>query len=250
MRVAALYDIHANLPALEAVIKEIRKADVDLIVVGGDVLPGPLPRESVTLLESLEIPTAFISGNGERGVLSSLSGGDAGGFPESFRDAMVWNGRQLSDEQRQSVGSWPLTRRMRIVGLGEVLFCHATPRSDTEVFTRLTPEADLRPVFSALTNVSVVICGHTHMPFDRRVGEVRVVNAGSVGAPFGSTTSSWLMLGPGVQFRQTTYDLDAAAELVRRSGYPLAEDFAAQNILSAPSEERMLEMFAGSSRRL
>jgi putative phosphoesterase len=245
MRVAALYDIHGNLPALEAVLKEVRAFDVDLIVVGGDVMPGPMAHQCVTLLQELEVPTAFIRGNGDRVVVEMAQGGTPGGFPEEWHESIAWNGTQLSDEQMAFVASWPATRRMRIVGLGEVLFCHATPQSDTDVFTRHTPEEQVRPSFAKLGDVSVVVCGHTHMTFDRRIGDIRVVNAGSVGAPFGASGAHWLMLGPGVQFRQTHYDLASAAQLVRYSGYPRAEDFALNNILFPPSEAKMLALMTG-----
>src|SRR5207248_684629 len=70
MRVAAIYDIHGNLPALEAVLQEIRQAEVDHVVVGGDVLPGPMPRETITCLLDLDIPVQFLRGNGDREVLA------------------------------------------------------------------------------------------------------------------------------------------------------------------------------------
>jgi Icc-related predicted phosphoesterase len=72
MRVAALYDIHGNLPVLEAVLREMREAEVDAVVVGGDVLPGPLPRETLQRLLNQDIPTHFIVGNGELAVLAQM----------------------------------------------------------------------------------------------------------------------------------------------------------------------------------
>jgi len=74
MRVAAIYDIHGNLPALEAVLQEIRQEKVDHIVVGGDVLPGPMPRETLELLRDLDPPAHFIYGNGEIAVLQQMAG--------------------------------------------------------------------------------------------------------------------------------------------------------------------------------
>jgi predicted phosphodiesterase len=124
-----------------------------------------------------------------------------------------------------------------------VLFCHATPRNDTEVFTRLTPEGRLVPVFDGF-DVAVVVCGHTHMQFDRTVGRVRVVNAGSVGMPFGGPGAYWLLLGPGVALRHTPYDLTKAAERIRDTEYPQAEDFATRCVLRPPSEEQTLGAFA------
>jgi putative phosphoesterase len=244
VRVAAIYDIHGNLPALEAVLQEIRREGVDRIVVGGDVLPGPMPRETLASLMDLDIPVKFIRGNGESAVLAERAGLDPG-IPEQAREAVRWTARQLDPGLERFLRDWPPTLHLEIDGLGEVLFCHATPRSDTEIFTRLTPEDRLLPVFEGL-GVPLVVCGHTHMQFDRKVGDVRVVNAGSVGMPFGEPGADWLLLGPGVELRHTSYDLHEAAERVGSTGYPKAREFAAQYILQPPSEEKMLEVFGRS----
>jgi putative phosphoesterase len=241
MRVAAIYDIHGNLPALEAVLQDIRQAKVDHVVVGGDVLPGPMPRETLMCLLDLDIPVQFIKGNGDREVLALMRGAETGAIPEQFREGMRWNAEQLHPEDEQLLASWPGTLRLEIRGLGEVLFCHATPRNDTEVFTRLTPADRLLPIFAGL-NVTMVICGHTHMQFDRTIGKVRVVNAGSVGMPYGAPGAHWLLLGPDVQLRRTPYDLTKAAERIRDTNYPQAQDFAARNVLQPPSEGEILEV--------
>jgi predicted phosphodiesterase len=132
--------------------------------------------------------------------------------------------------------------------LGEVLFCHATPRNDTEMFTRLTPEDRLLPVFAG-ADADMVVCGHTHMQFDRRIGRTRVVNAGSVGMPFGEPGAYWLLLGPDVQLRHTPYDLTDAAERIRGTEYPQAQDFAARNVLQPPSAGETLELFTRAELR-
>jgi len=242
MPVAAIYDIHANLPALEAVLQDIRRADVDQVVVGGDVVPGPMPRETIECLLDLDIPVQFIQGNGEVAVLAKMAGMEVSRVPEQFREVVRWSALQLRPEHEQLL-KWPPTCRVDIRGLGEVLFCHATPRSDTEIFTRLTPEDRLLPVFEGL-NVPVVVCGHTHMQFDRTIGKVRVVNAGSVGMPFGEPGAYWLLLGPNIQLQRTAYDLAKAAERIRATNYPRAENFVARNILQPPSEREMLEAFS------
>jgi putative phosphoesterase len=248
MRVAAIYDIHANLPALEAVLKDIREAEVDNIVVGGDVLPGPMPRETIARLLDVDVPLQFIQGNGEREVLAARRGTQTGAVPEQFQAVIRWTAQQLNSDDEQLVRSWPETLRRHISGLGHVLFCHATPRSDTEIFTRLTPEDRLLPVFEGL-NVPVVVCGHTHMQFDRTIGKTRVLNAGSVGMPFGEPGAYWLLLGPNVQFRHTRYDLAIAAERIRNTDYPQAQDFATGNVLQPPSEEETLKAFARAELR-
>ncbi|HVH80740.1 MAG TPA: metallophosphoesterase family protein, partial [Stellaceae bacterium] len=134
------------------------------------------------------------------------------------------------------------TIRVAIDGLGDVLFCHGTPRNENEIFTRLTPEKVLLPVFDGV-DAAVVVCGHTHMQFDRIVGKTRVVNAGSVGMPFGKPGADWLVLGPTLELRHTAYDLAGAAERIRKTTYPQAEEFIARNLLHPPSEEEMLNLF-------
>ena len=248
MRVAALYDIHGNFPALEAVLLEIRDAKVDQVIVGGDVLPGPMPRETLASLLALDIPVQFIRGNGDRVVREQMDGMESAEVPPAFRDIIRWNAQQLTPEDEEVLAAWPLTRRLEIPDLGAVLFCHATPRNDTEIFTRLTPEDRLVPVFSGL-DASLIVCGHTHMQFDRVVGGVRVVNAGSVGMPFQAPGAYWLLLGPDVQLRHTLYDLEKAAARVRDTRYPKAEDFAAGNVLHPPSEAATLEMFEKAALR-
>ena len=243
MRIAVIYDVHGNLPALEAVLQEIRTIGVDLIVSGGDVIPGPMPVETLACLLDLDTPVQFIQGNGEVAVLAELAGTGASTLPEQAREVVRWTAQQLSPEHERVFASWPKTLRVALPGLGELLFCHATPRNENECFTRLTLEERLLPIFEGL-NVVMVVCGHTHMQFDRMVGETRVVNAGSVGMPFGKPGADWLLLGPEVQLRHTTYDLTPAAERIRNTKYPQSQDFVARNMLQPPSEEEMLKLFA------
>ena len=259
MRIAALYDIHANLPALEAVLEDVRDAAIDQVLVGGDVIPGPMPREALELLLGLDVPVRFIHGNGELAVLAQIGVADANAvaywgttsgepLPEPLRGVLRWTAEQIHPDYDDVLRGWPKTCRLRVAGLGEVLFCHGTPRSETECFTRLTPEDRLVPVFEGL-GVSVVVCGHTHMQFDRRLAGIRIVNAGSVGMPFGEPGADWVLLGPDVQLRHTRYDLEKGAVRIRDTQYPQAHEFAEQYVLQPPSEARMLEVFTGASFR-
>src|SRR5467141_2763576 len=100
MRVSAIYDIHANLPALEAVLQDIRQADVDQVVVGGDVLPGPMPRETLTCLLDLDIPVQFIQGNGDRVVRAQMAGTESSEVPEQYREVVRWTAQQLHPEHQ------------------------------------------------------------------------------------------------------------------------------------------------------
>lgn len=241
MRVAAIYDIHGNLPALEAVLREAHQIGVDRIVVGGDVL-GPMSRETLACLMNQSVPVDCIYGNGEITVLQQMSGNPPAGVPPPYDLILQWTAEQLDSGHQRLLSSWPKTFQLEIDGLGDVLFCHATPRDENEVFTRLTPEERLAPIFDGLS-AQVVVCGHTHMQFDRMIGRTRVVNAGSVGMPFGKAGADWLLLGPDIHLRHTDYNLAEAAEQIRATAYPQAEDFAARNILQPPSEAEMLETF-------
>jgi putative phosphoesterase len=246
MRVAAIYDIHANLPALEVVLEEINRAQVDQIVIGGDVLPGPMPRETMARLLEIDFPVKFILGNGDREVLARMTGTETDWYrsaPEQWREPIRWSAGQLQPQHQRELAAWPATLRLTVQGIGEVLFCHATPRNDTDVFTRQTPSDRLGPIFERL-DVQVVVCGHTHMQFDRTVGRVRVVNAGSVGMPFEKPGAYWLMLGPDVELRHSPYDLTRAAKRICATPYPQAEQFAAHSVLRPPSEEDSLASFA------
>ena len=269
MRVAALYDIHGNLPALEAVLRELRQAGVDQVVVGGDVVPGPMPRETLQRLLDLDLPVHFIHGNGELAILAQMSPepgrrmspepgrniaatdessvtywGTTSGAPppEPVRVIYRWTAAQLRPDYGPVLAGWPRTLRLAIPGLGEVLFCHATPRSETELFTRLTAEERLLPLFDGL-GASLVVCGHTHMQFDRMIGGTRVVNAGSVGEPIGEPGACWLLLGPDVELRRTPYDLQQAGERIRATDYPEAGEFA-YDLLQPPPEADTLKLYS------
>ena len=241
MRVAALYDIHGNLPALEAVLEDVARTGADRVVVGGDVVPGPMPRETLARLLDLDLPTQFVVGNGELAVLAEMNGRDSG-VPARYRDNIRWNAAQLHPSDGELLGAWPTTLRMNMSGIGKVLFCHATPQNPNDVFTRLTPDDKLVSIIGE-TDADMVVCGHTHMQFNRILGGLRVVNAGSVGMPFGDAGAYWLLLGPDVEFRRTEYDLEMAATRIRQTRYPEAQEFAANHVLLPPSEEKMLAVF-------
>jgi predicted phosphodiesterase len=224
MRIAALYDIHGNLPALEAVLAEPDVAAADLVVVGGDALAGPMPAETLHILARLGDRIAWVAGNNEREMLERRGSDPASGGLWDRR--ATWVGGRLTPAELASVADWPATVVVDIDGLGPVLFCHATPRSDSEIFTAITPPARLEPMLAGVAEATVV-CGHTHVQFDRVVAGRRLVNAGSVGMPYEDLPGArWCLLGPGVELRTTPYDLAAAAKRIRATELPEPEEFA------------------------
>ena len=149
------------------------------------MLPGPTVRETLASLQALDVPVQFIRGNCEVAVLAQIVGPEPAWYSSIPADAQAiirWQAQQIDPPLQQLLAGWPMTCRTEAVGLGEVLFCHATPRHEDELFTRLTPEDRLLPVFEGL-DVPLVICGHTHMQFHRTIGKTRVVTLRQNSAP-------------------------------------------------------------------
>lgn len=243
MRIAVISDVHGNLPALEAVLGEVARVGVEEIVVGGDVLPGPMPLECLAHLDACPWVVRGLRGNGEADTLTAAEGGELARVPAPFREAVAWGAAAIGPAGVAAVRAWPAALERDVAVMGRVLFCHATPRSDIEIFTRLTPEGRIGPAFADVP-AQVVVCGHTHMPFDRTIAGRRVVNPGSVGMPFGAPGAYWLLVDEdGLHLMRTSYDLEEAARRIRQTAYPGADAFAAYHVLAPPSEEAMLAAF-------
>jgi predicted phosphodiesterase len=234
MRVAALYDVHGNLPALEAVLAEIRSERVDAIVVGGDAVAGPFPAQTFDLLVSL--PDAlFVSGNADRLVVERVEG---------FGSA--WCADELGSERLAVIAAWPFSHTLEADGLGDVVFCHATLCTDEEIVTRITPGDE---VVAAFPGGGTVVVGHTHVQFDRHYDGLRLVNAGAVGMPYeGRRGAFWALLGGGaVELRRTEYDVDSAAGRIRGSAWSEADQLA-EWLTNPPDPEEATETFESRRR--
>jgi predicted phosphodiesterase len=247
MRVAALYDIHANLPALEAVLAEPGVVAADVVVVGGDALAGPMPRETLAALHALGARVACVHGNTEREVAQRRGADPATG--ELWDRRSAWVAGLLTAAEVAAADAWPATVTVDVDGLGPVLFCHGSPRSDEEILTALSPHSRVAPMLAGVSEATIV-CGHTHVQFDRAIGGRRVVNAGSVGMPYeGSPGARFCLLGPGVELRRTVYDVEAAAAEIRATGFPDAEAFAADLLEPASADEATREFEAMAAGR-
>lgn len=220
MRVAALFDVHGNLPSLEAVLGELAGLDPDLLVFGGDVAAGGLPRETVELLRSLD-GARFVSGNCDRYMLERTEPGPLTG----------WAGEQLDAAQRDFLASFEPS-----LVADDVLYCHATPHDDEPFVTVLTSDELAAEIIGEVEQPMVVI-GHTHSQFDRRLGRVRLVNAGSVGMPYEDAPGAyWVLVDDGEpELRRTDYDLDTAARRIRAGGWSEAERWVEENLLTVPT---------------
>jgi putative phosphoesterase len=234
MRVAALYDVHGMLVPLEAVLAALEREQVDAIVLGGDVVAGAQPVETLERLRALPGRVLWVRGNVDREVAE----------PETAEwPPARWSGERLNESQRSFLANLPERQELHVDGLGRVLFCHATPRSDEEIVTPRTPVERLESILEGVS-ADVVVCGHTHIQDDRRVGAIRWVNAGSIGMPYESEVAAfWALVGPGVELRRTSFDVEAAVAAVRASGMPGAEEFATENLLAAADRDEAAAFF-------
>jgi diadenosine tetraphosphatase ApaH/serine/threonine PP2A family protein phosphatase len=198
---------------------------------------GPMPAETLDLI--MDLDALAIRGNADRALLEEP---EAGGLADE------WVQAQLTDRHREFIAALPETVEIVVEDVGRVLFCHGSPRSDEEMILRTTPEEWLRKMLDGV-GADIVVCGHTHMQFDRRVDGHRVVNAGSVGLPYGASGAHWLSLGPEVEHRRTTYDAGAFADRVKAFDWPMAAEFAEENVRSVPSEQEALEFFEEIAER-
>jgi predicted phosphodiesterase len=226
--VAALYDIHGNLPALDAVLGELRADPPDAVVIGGDIAAGPQPVEVLGRLRSLPWPIHFLRGNADRFVVLGYDGTIPAHLLEHpLYRADAWTATLLERADRDWLDRLPPVVRLELDGLGEVLFCHATPSSDEERVSIFATDERLAAILER-DAAPIVVAGHTHRQFERAVANRRWVNAGSVGRPYEHAPGAyWLRLGPGVELRRTEYDVDAAVAAFRAAGYPLADEVLA-----------------------
>jgi putative phosphoesterase len=213
-RVAVLSDVHGNAVAFEAVLAEVREAEPDLVVFGGDLTWGSLPRETLGLLDDLPAPGLYVRGNAERALLEPSA---------EPTDRERWLLELHSEEALAFLASFAERVTVSVDGLGPVCFCHGSPRSDEELVTPETPDERMLAL-TAEIDERVLVTAHTHLQFDRLVAGIRSINPGSVGLPYeGRADAYWALLGPDVELRRTEYSVDEAARLYRESGDPRAE---------------------------
>jgi predicted phosphodiesterase len=231
VRVAALHDIHGNLPALEAVLADLDRGPVDAIVCGGDTVLGAQPAECLELMRARE--ARFVRGNCERLVLDRAD------------ETAAWCNDRLDDDARAFIAELPTT-----VTLGGVLYCHGSPRRDDEILTAATPE-DVAAEAIAGVAEETVVGGHTHHQYDRRIGRHRLVNAGSVGLPYeGDAAAFWALVEDGdVQLRRTPYDVAAAVERLHATGYPGLGDFIQESLVDPMAPEEVVAHFERQAGR-
>jgi predicted phosphodiesterase len=239
VNVLALYDVHGNIDALEAVLADPREADPDLVVVGGDAVPGPFASATLARLDDLPVAVEWIRGNGEREVAEAVDGPPPAVDDLARRTAAI-TAAEIGDARARALGGLPLT-----LELDDVLYCHASPRRDDEMLTRLS-SAERWADALASVEAPLVVGGHTHQQDDRVVGGVRFVNAGSVGLPYeGDAAACWLWVADGVpHLRRTAYDGAGAGGRILAAGWPDERSVAAA-LIEPMEPSAITEIFEG-----
>ena len=209
MNVAALYDVHGNVHALQAVLAEPDVATAEVILFGGDLASGPFPAEAIELARAL--PRArFVRGNADELASPALNpAADA---------ARRWVERRLDEERIEWLATLPFSW-----SADDVLYVHANPIDVASVVTPRTPEARVLELVAPVEETTVVT-GHVHVQFERQVDGVRWVGAGSVGFPYEEEPGAyWALVEDGdVAFRRTDYDVESATAAMLASGHPRA----------------------------
>lgn len=246
MRIAVIADVHGNLPALRAVLADLDRdpAQTDAIVVAGDVVAGAYPLETLELLAARPEPTHWLCGNSEREAVAVYDGAPASDDPAGR--AAAWSAKALDRRWRDALASWPIS-----LELDGVRFCHGSPRRDDEILTRATPDNVLGQALEGVTE-PLVVGGHTHQQMVRLLpGGITYANAGSVGMPYeGRAGAFWMVIADGrPKPRETPYDLDAAVEELRASGFPDVDDQLAESLLDPADPGSVTDFFEGMSRR-
>jgi predicted phosphodiesterase len=185
------------------------------VVVGGDAVPGPFAIATLARLRNLLVPVRWIRGNGEREVAEAAGGRASADDDLATRTAAI-TAAEIGDAQARALGETSLT-----LELDGVLYCHASPRRDDEMLTRLSTAERWAGALDGV-DAALVVAGHTHQQDDRVVGSVRFVNAGSVGLPYeGDGDARWLWVADGVpELRRTVYDAAGAGRRILAAGWP------------------------------
>lgn len=183
MKLAFISDIHGNSVALEAVLEDIRKKQVDRIYVLGDLCyRGPDPKRSLELVRSLH--AEVIKGNADEWVIRGLNQGEVPDqVIEMMRMEREWTAAQLDERDIEYLQSLPTELKLNIESISIHAF-HATPDSLFEVVSPGAGDEVLKSKLMSASDADLFIYAHIHKPFIRYMDGKILMNIGSVGLPF------------------------------------------------------------------
>lgn len=236
-------DIHGMSTALEAVLAAEASDPSEVLIVAGDTAAGPQPNQVIDLLLQHTDRLLAISGNGDREIVEFHDDGTSA----STNPLLEQEARQTTDQNVAWLRALPKTVELELAGFGRVHVCHATPQNDMDIALVDSRLSRWDEVFVDLAeNVSTVILGHTHMPFQRLVDRRRVINPGSVGMPFGGAGAHWVRLRADgvIETHVTPVDVERAlASLAATSSDPAILDWARPYLAGEMSDRAAIEKF-------
>ncbi|MFZ4439511.1 MAG: metallophosphoesterase family protein [Syntrophales bacterium] len=238
MLVAFISDIHGNLPALEAALTDARIRGAERVYCAGDLTGyGPFPREVCRTLAAKEITT--IVGNYDAKVIAALH--RSADLKETMKPGkwkiLEWTCRRIDDETQGFLISLPTLHRETLAGQFELLMVHGSPVSaEDTIYPSITPFALKKKL--AGTRLDILVCGHTHIPFVKRVAGALVVNCGSAGQPVdGDPRPAYALVNiqrgkpPSARIIRFDYPKEGLLRAIERSSLPrsLSADFSEGN---------------------
>ncbi len=249
-RIAVLSDTHGVLPTLEGVLAEPDVVSADLVVVTGDLAAGPQPTRVLDRLLALGDRVRLVRGNADRDLVTIARGGQP---PEGTPPVDFWAAAQLTPAHVDLLAGLPHPLVVALDGVGDVLFCHGTPRDDNEVVLVDTRPSRWAQVLAEVpASVRIVCGGHTHTPYARQVDRRWVVNSGSTGMPYGAPGVPWVLLDAhGVHLRTTVVDPRSVAEqVVADSGFPGVRAWLDEYVVAPSSDLDAVLAFAARDGRV
>ena len=238
MLIAFLSDIHGNLPALEAAYEDARRNGASRIICAGDLTGyGPFPDEVCRFLQNHNIPAIF--GNYDRKVIEVAKHGLSAvqGMKRKKQKILLWTLNHLGKRSQRYLAGLPEQLSYRLLDGSRLLVAHGSPVScEDAIYPSITEQGAERKI--ARIHPDVLVCGHTHIPFVKRVGKTLVVNCGSAGHPVDGDPRpayAWVRVAKGEHpqghIRRFEYDLDCIIAALEKSSLPkgLRKDFAEGN---------------------
>lgn len=268
-KLAVISDIHGNRTALEAVLTDLRQhGEVDYLLNLGDLAVfGPDPKGVLTLLQQYPA-MLYVMGNTDRYLVEKQYPGEPGGtdWQSQVLASFPWTADQLGPDGIEFLEKLPAQHYLQLSAEHVILAIHGSPLSDEENMRPDTPAADLIAMTSSSPRHNLLLCAHTHLPFDRTINQQRFVNVGSVGLPFdGDPRACYALitLKPGgaynIELRRVYYDVEAVVKELETVNHPTAEVGAynirharplGSNLVYTPKMRQGTDKFATPNKRL
>lgn len=230
MKLAVISDIHSNITALDAVLSDIERQNVDKVICTGDLVGyAPFPNEVIELIRERKIPTVMGNYDDAVGNMRFICGCD---YKDEKAQALgeasiIWSKEHTSESNKAFLRSLPHEIRLTVNDT-KVLLVHGSPERLNEYIYENTPREEMLHYLEQ-GNTDVLICGHIHKPYHAAIGNKSIINAGSVGKPkHGDPRATYVVVNfdekVSVQIQMVNYNFEATARAIENSSLP--DEFA------------------------